>query len=202
MERFNSLTQSLKYTVTALRAKRTGFSDVVPPPSVLAIPLDDLALVILRSLKDVKPNNALDSTMTIRVWADSYPREQRAEVNRRLTEAWNYLQQKGLIAPTKVMGVWETWFVTKKGMQVVDAGHIAFGDEELLPKGLLYQPLAEAAEQLYYAGRYDDACAAAFKQLEILVRKLIDAPDDLVGANERSISGEYWPLDASRRADR
>jgi uncharacterized protein (TIGR02391 family) len=161
-------------------AKRT-FASVIPTESVLVVSLDEIALVVLRSLRNVRPSDIVTCDPTTTMWARSYPRETRARAKNRLIEAWQHLLNQGLIAPSKYMGVYETCFVTQKGLAAAESGRVSYGDADLLPRGLLVRPLEQVAAPLYYAGRYDDACAAAFRHLEVAVRELSALPDTRVG---------------------
>lgn len=154
--------------ITSLFGHSRPFSDFVPAQSVLQVRLDAIAFVILRAVKEVKPGTILSWDTAVTLWARSYPKPIRSEAQRRLTEAWHRLSQQGLIAPAKVMGVYETWFVTELGAAALDRGS-ALVPQELLPRVLLVDRIADVAYERFVAGSYVDACAAAFKAVEVTV---------------------------------
>jgi uncharacterized protein (TIGR02391 family) len=159
------------------------FASVVPPDSLAAMPLDDVAQVILRGLAGTAANATITRDLEIQSWARSYPPQVRTLARQRLSEAWQRLENEGLIAPHKVMGVFDSVFVTTSGQAVLQRGHPMYGTDRLLPAGLLNPRMATAAAPLFHAGRYEDACVAAFRELEIHVRELSGLPDVLIGVN-------------------
>jgi len=161
--------------------RATKFSDVIPESSILDAPLEELAIVILNSLKEFNGGGALSKDSQAIIWSSSYRKELRRDIARRITEAWQLLQQRGLIAETKFMGVYGTWFVTEGGLRTMQSHELRYGVADLLPTGLLVHDLVEHARPLFLAGRYDDACSAAFRELEINVRSLCGFADDVVG---------------------
>jgi uncharacterized protein (TIGR02391 family) len=172
------------------------FVDVIPAAAILDVPLADIELAILRSVNTVKRGAAFSEGQAIKRWASSYPSALRVDVELRITEAWQSLNNAGLIAETTAMGVYETWFVTQKGRAALDSETTSYGQADLLPIGLLLPRLASVVVPLYSIGRFDDACAAAFKQLEILVRELCGFTDDVVGIDlmRQSFTPDIGPL--------
>lgn len=159
------------------------FSSVVPAESVFAVNLEELAFVILTWIRTQRSGTTISAHQQAAQWAQSYEPSIRQRVRLRITEAWQLLVQRGLIAETKIMGIYETWFATERGQSVERPSQLPYGKRELLPQGLLIPDLVDSAEGAYLSGRYDDACAAAFKQVEITVRTLCNYPEDLVGVH-------------------
>lgn len=166
-------------TLKRFAPKGPRFSDIIVPDAVGSVSLDAIALVILRSLAAGPKGAALMRDSAIQTFAGSYPREMRVRARERIAEAWQVLLTRGHIAPTTMMGTFESWFVTDAGRVALTTGEISFGRADLLPKAMLNAVLAEKVTPLYFAGRYDDACTAAFKQLEIAVRRLGGFGEDL-----------------------
>jgi uncharacterized protein (TIGR02391 family) len=165
------------------KGTKASFADVIPPASLLIVPLEDIAFTILEALKRLKPGSTLMDHFQIGAWARSYPKQDRSAAERRITEAWRLLQHQGYIAQTKVLGSFESWFVTDKGQAVRRPAQLSYGASDLLPIGLLTLPIRESARPLYLAGRFDDACSAAFKEVEIFVRSCCGYPNDVIGVS-------------------
>lgn len=172
------------------------FVDVIPTSAILEVPLADIEIAVLRSINTVKRGAAFAKDQAIKRWASSYPNTTRVQVELRITEAWQSLNNAGLVAETTSMGVYETWFVTAKGRAALDSGTTSYGQADLLPIGLLLPRLANAVVSLYSIGRFDDACTAAFKQLEILIRELGGYADDVVGVDlmRQAFTPDVGPL--------
>lgn len=165
----------------ALKSSGPKFSEIIPPSSILSVPLDEVALIILNGIKATSRNATISRHMAISTWASSYPKPMREQAERRLTEAWQLLERDGLVVEKKVMGTFESWFATEKSAQITHAAALTYGRDDLLPDGLLMAAIKEKVKPLYAAGRLDDACAAAYKQLEISVRTLCGFDDSVVG---------------------
>jgi hypothetical protein len=86
---------------------------------------------------------------------------------RTLVEAWRWLERDGFLAR-----IGDTWFVTRRGRRVkgrVDLDAIKSAD--LLPRRMLHPLVSGKVWPPYLAGDYETAVFAAFKEVEIAVRK-------------------------------
>lgn len=174
--------EKVKLTLKSATSKNSAsFSDVIPPESILIVPLEEVATIILTSLRQAKQGTTIMRHTQISSWAGSYPRTLRSRAERRLTEAWQGLEKDGLIAETRVFGTFESWFVTDKGQNAKQLGKLTYGNDDFLPDALLVDCIREKAKPLYLAGRYDDACVAALRQLEVTIRELSHLDEGFVG---------------------
>jgi hypothetical protein len=81
----------LEAATNLLRSKGPRFSDIIAPEAIETVPLDSIAVVILRSIAAVNPGNALNRQSAIETYAGGYPRVQRARARQRISEAWQLL---------------------------------------------------------------------------------------------------------------
>ena len=158
-------------------------------PEELAGPL----LVCLVSLNDnqrMKPEGIISfSAMSsvLKNMSDSkekdlnlnYPSKCHDKVLFALMEAWQWLEREGFVAqrPKSVVysttvGEPPTYFVTRRGLRVETSEDLeSYRKVDLLPKGRLHPIIAQKVWSIYLQGSYDTAVFAAFKEVEIAVRK-------------------------------
>jgi uncharacterized protein (TIGR02391 family) len=151
--------------------------------TLLDAPLFDVAGVMLELLVNAPQHQSMISANIINGWADEYSQHERAQALRTICEAWAYLENNGLIVEERTRGgAPESVFVTREGQKVKSrVGLLNHANRQLLPVALLRGDLSEIVLPLFLGGHYEPAVAAAFKQVEVFVRELIGAPDDLVG---------------------
>ena len=158
-------------------------------PEELAGPL----LVCLVSLNDnqcMKPEEIISSNAMSRTMehiSDSrkkdlnlnYPYKSYNKVLFALMEAWQWLEREGFVAqrPTSLLGSTTVpytteYFVTRRGLRVETSEDLeSYRKVDLLPKGRLHPIIAQKVWSIYLQGSYDTAVFAAFKEVEIAVRK-------------------------------
>lgn len=142
------------------------------------LPTADLAMILLTSLQDQpNPNNILRG------------HEQAHELNgeadtdyllQRVSDAWAWLVANGLVGPHHRHTPSEWHRVTERGRRVVAGGSIReLLAEQRLPDDL-HGELAEARSQ-FRAGKAEIAVFAAMRQVEVRLRSLSGAGNDIIG---------------------
>ncbi len=163
-----------------------GLIDYLPDAdSLLALGPEDLGMILLQLLqKQPGGGNFTKSNLEMPVWnanTTAYPYHKRMPVARAIAEAWQWLQNEGLlmVAPDQS----NDWFcLTRKGAKLKSAADVdAYRQGNVLPVGLLHLRLAEKVRPMFLRGDYDVAVFQAFKEVEVVVRKAAGLPDDLVG---------------------
>lgn len=124
------------------------------------------------------------------------PNQRRGRARRIVAEAVAYLFNQGFLADDGEPGMSASHMVTRLGRTIkTRQDFTSYAQAALLPRALLREELAEIVMPLFLAGHYDDAVGAAFKRLEITVRKAGNFPDDAYGVPlMRDAFGEGGPL--------
>lgn len=143
---------------------------------VKALPLDDLAL---RVLKDARDNNEWNW----RNWLNSahqfaYPEDD--EALNALSEAWAWLINRGLIVWNPKQSSEGSFFVSRQGHAALERGLPWLRAVQRLDLQLVPELEAKARPQ-FLRGDFEAAAFMAMKEVEIRVRALTGLSDSLVG---------------------
>jgi hypothetical protein len=111
----------------------------------------------------------------------TYPYHKKVAVNRAIAEAWQWLQNEGLIMID--LDQPNGWFcLTRKGASLKTQADIeAYRHGNVLPEGLMYPKLVGKVRPMFLRGDYDVAVIQAFKYVEVAVRTATKLPEDMVG---------------------
>jgi uncharacterized protein (TIGR02391 family) len=152
--------------------------------ALLSAAVEDLGMIFLDLAQSHQGHNFTPSDFEMPLWnatVPSYPHRRKPEVTRAIAEAWQWLQNEGLIMadPQQSSG----WFcLTRKGAGLKSLSDIeAYRQGNILPVGLLHPRLAEKVRPMFLRGDYDVAVFQAFKEVEVAVRKSTGHSDDVVG---------------------
>ena len=101
---------------------------------------------------------------------EQFGRENRDDIAEHIALAWNYLHVEDLIVPRS--GDLNWFKVTKRGVAVAEnaTAEQAFRSARTLPKTLFHPVIRDTVLSDFVRGRYDNAVANAFREVEILVR--------------------------------
>jgi hypothetical protein len=93
------------------------------------------------------------------------------EVGRAIAEAWQWLQNEGLLMPD--LDQPNGWFcLTRKGAALRTGADLeAYRQGGLLPSALLHPTFAEKMRPMFMRGDYDVAVFQSFKEVEVAVRE-------------------------------
>ena len=162
-------------------------SDHLPPvQQLLRLPVEELALRVLRVLGDMTPPIGRDGVInpSSGMWR-SYDVGQGEAFWRALSEAWGWLVAKGMLAldPSQ-LGSQNFFFVTRSGHQLLEErGALSrLKAEERLGVDL-HPRLAAKARAQFLIGDAEMATLAAMRAVEIHVRTLAGFDDSLVGVS-------------------
>ena len=155
--------------------------------SLLAVELEELAgplLVSLAGNQNIMLENLIShGLMSIsfeggqRERRQQYPPEHDNEILFALMEAWQWLENEGLIAqrPTSLSGgasIDTKYFVTRRGKSIkTDEDLEVYRKAKLLPKDQLHSIIAEQVWSKFLLGDYRIAVLQAFIRVEIAVRE-------------------------------
>lgn len=161
---------------------------------VVELPVDELGLRILADVaatSDSHPNrhNWLNHFLNSGI----YGRGTSAAI-RALSEGWQWLYSRGLVAadPSQSSGDWV--FITRLGYRVLQEGLEPLEALDRLNVDL-HPRLEHLVRRQFLMGEYELAAFAAMREIEIRVRELAGAPDsDLGVALMRRAFGEGGPL--------
>lgn len=136
---------------------------------------------ILTSLKDDERSYLHKGNFVLTDNIKDYPSNKWNEIKKALIEGWTWLESEGLIAqdPEQSVG----WvFITRRGRKLEKVEDFkAYRNTGVLKKEILHPILVEKVWSAYLRGEYDIAILIAFKEVEIMVRKLSGLNNDLYG---------------------
>jgi uncharacterized protein (TIGR02391 family) len=162
-----------------------GVIDFLPDSGALkALEPEDLGFVLLQLIQQEHEPRFTLSNYEMPLWnanAAGYPHRERMPVGRALAEAWQWLQNDGLMMPDPEQS--SGWFcLTRKGRSLRTPNDVgAYRHGRALPSILLEPTLAEKVRPMFQRGDYDVAVLQAFKIVEVAVRSAASLSEDLVG---------------------
>ena len=128
----------------------------------------------------------------------AYPSQRRRAIDDAIAEAWNWLENEGLLAPdpTGSEGSGQR-FVTRRGRRLKSRIDVeTYRRAKVLPKELIHRSFREAAWGAVVRGAYDTAVFEAFRAVEIEVRAAGGFSDEDLGPNlmRKAFASEKGPL--------
>lgn len=143
---------------------------------VCALPIDDLALRVLRDARDNDEWNYRNWLLS----AQQYGYQGRKATVQALSEAWGWLINRGLVARDINQSASEAIFVTRQGHEALSRGlpwvrAIQRLDVQMVPL------LEAAARPQFLRGDFEAAALMAMKEVEVRVRALSGLPAGMVG---------------------
>lgn len=148
------------------------FKEIFPPiETALDMEPEELAPFVLKHLKKIGNINRYNYTLDTSGGIREYAREHLEEFQKRLMEAFIWLERAMFIAPKPgTTGEWR--LITRRGEKVLqDEDFTAYIKGSLLPSETLHPILARKVKPLFLRGDYDTAIFQAFKAVEVQVRK-------------------------------
>ncbi len=164
-------------------------ADFFPPPEIiLQLQSEELAIPLLKSIineeeagRDVNLTRGNYMGLVIEQRLGG---EYQNEVQKNITEAWSWLEREIMIAPRPQIGGGSTIYVTGRGKELVQQEDInVYIRSNIIPRGALDPKLTSKVQHLFLRGDYDTAVFAAFKEVEIRVRRRARLPSSSYGVN-------------------
>jgi uncharacterized protein (TIGR02391 family) len=130
-------------------------------------------LILLKLAQEARGGNVHISQFEMPLWnsnSSGYPHHKRTVVGRAVAEAWQWLQNEGLliVAPDQPNGF---FCLTRKGDKLKNPADVeAYRHGNVLPVALLHPTLAEKVRPMFLRGEYDTAVLQAFIEVEVAVR--------------------------------
>lgn len=164
---------------------------------VKALPIDDLALRVLKDARDTNEWNWHNWLLLAKIHYG-----QDVGALRALSEAWGWLFNRGLVAWNPTQSSAQAVFVTRQGDLALERGLPWIRAVERL--NLQMVPALEGqARPQFLRGDFEAAAFMAMKEVEVRVRRLAGLSDSLVGValmqeafrppkNPSSTSGPLW----------
>jgi uncharacterized protein (TIGR02391 family) len=149
------------------------YKDIYPPiETILDMEPEELAPFVLRYLSETgqqilnMQSFTLGNSPDFIEWAGDHKRK----ALERLSVAWKWLERELFIAPEPGNVSWA--FITPRGRQVLESQDFeAYKKGHLLPSDNLDAILVRKVKPAFIRGDYDIAVFAAFKEVEVRVRK-------------------------------
>ena len=151
-----------------------GLIEIFPSADdLIAASAEDLGVVLLKLIQSQRRPQVNPTQFEMPLWnanVPAYPHDKRSAVLTVLSEAWQWLQNEGLLMvdlerPT------DWWCLTRKGRAIrTDSDFEAYRQGNLLPVGLSHPRLDEKVRPMFMRGDYDVAVFQAFKEVEMAVR--------------------------------
>lgn len=149
---------------------------------LLAMPVSDLAEIILKIAKDISQSAGFTyegvtqvtlGTGTTAYHDSGYPPHKKPQVDAHLNRAWNLLERDGFIEPAAGINGRGGWrILTDAGREVADGKDLAKLRAALaFPKELIHPTIRDKVWAALARNDLDDAVFAAFKAVEIAVRE-------------------------------
>jgi uncharacterized protein (TIGR02391 family) len=162
-----------------------GLIDFLPDAaSLLAVAPEDLGIVLLQLVQQERVSRVTLTNLEMPLWdahTPAYPQQQRMPVGRAIAEAWQWLQNEGLLMPDPDQP--NGWFcLTRKGAALRTSADLeAYRQGNLLPIMLLHPKIAEKVRPMFMRGDYDVAVFQAFKEVEVAVRSAAKMSNSDIG---------------------
>lgn len=177
-----------------------GLIEIFPTADDLAaVSPENLGVVLLRLIQSERAPRVTLSNFEMPLWnanVPAYPYHKREGVGAVLSEAWQWLQNEGLLMiDLDQPAGW--WRLTRKGRALrTDADFEAYRQGNLLPAALLHPKLAEKVRPMFMRGDYDVAVFQAFKEVEVAVRSAASMKDSDIGRKlmQAAFNPENGPL--------
>jgi uncharacterized protein (TIGR02391 family) len=176
-----------------------GIIDFVPDAdSFLALGTEDLGLILLKLIQSDRSQSIAPSSLEMPLWNTNnpgYPYTKKKFVSRAFAEAWQWLQNEGLLMydPDQT----KDWFcLTRKGAKLKATDVDAYRRGNVLPVGLLHPRLAEKVRPMFLRGDYEVAVLQAFIEVEVAVRDASGLTKDVIGKDLmlRAFNKDRGPL--------
>ncbi|GAA4958920.1 hypothetical protein GCM10023224_51140 [Streptomonospora halophila] len=151
----------------------------VAPEDALQLPVDELALHVLRDIVDIGEWNTYNYSLQYK--RDEAYRNNGAAVNA-VAEAIEWLRSHGMIAAKPGESSAQSIFVTRRGHEVLSQDIAAVRSVNRLQENL--HPLIEAkARRQFLLGEYENAIFGSMRAVEVRVRKLAGFGYELTGVD-------------------
>ncbi|MGV9365630.1 TIGR02391 family protein [Amycolatopsis sp. NPDC003731] len=147
-----------------------------PRVETLALPIDALALLILR---DYKAGDGWNWQNWMR-GAEQQGTARDREIGRALSEGWSWLMTHGLVVRDPSQPSADAYVVSRLGEETLRFGVGKLAAAERLGMSL-HPRIAQLVEQQFLLGEYDVAVFVAMREVEIRVRDLAGASDSDLG---------------------
>jgi uncharacterized protein (TIGR02391 family) len=170
--------------VQARAAASVSESYIPPGDEAVELPVDDLALRLLRLIDDGGQNHLLNrhNATWVGSW-ENHPGGESVAFLHAIAEAWDWLASRLLIA-RRPGDTGEFTFITRRGESVLAAkeGPALLRAEERIDVDL-HPSIATRVRRQFLLGEYELAAAAAMREVEIRVRKLSKVGEGDIGVS-------------------
>ena len=154
----------------------------IEPHELLALPVDELALLVLRDLVDTNEWNDYNYLNYYNAYYPRVDEQRRLPAIKAVAEALGWLRAHGMIARTPGHTEDAAIFVTRRGHQALSSSLADIRAASRLEVNL-HLLIERRARRQFLLGEYENAIFTAFKAVEVRVRKLAGFGDDVYGAD-------------------
>jgi uncharacterized protein (TIGR02391 family) len=162
----------------------------IPDPDLLLkLEPEELAGVLLPILRKEGANyegkiSGYNFCNGFRQMQEIYSRQAVPAVTRAIMEAWNWLLNNGLLAPTPDDHTGDWVFLTRAAEKLQSAADFeSFRKATFLSPKLLHSRIIESAWPTFIRGKHDTAVFEAFKEVEVAVRTACGYDAKVIGVS-------------------
>jgi uncharacterized protein (TIGR02391 family) len=175
----------------------------IPDPEILlALEPEELAGVLIPILRKASVRNqgkvsAYNFCNALHQMQEIYPRQAVPAVTRAIMEAWNWMLNNGLLAPTPDDHSGDWVFLTRASEKLQEAADFdGFRKATLLSPKLLHPLIIKSAWPTFIRGKHDTAVFEAFKEVEVAVRTAAGYDAKAIGVSlmRQAFHAEAGPL--------
>jgi uncharacterized protein (TIGR02391 family) len=149
----------------------------IPDPEILLkLEPEELAGLLLPILRKASTSqqgkvSAYNFCNDLHQTQEIYPRQHVPGITRAIMEAWNWMLNRGLLAPDPDNPTGDWVFLTRAAEKLREPTDFEmFRKATLVSPKLLHPRVAETAWPTFIRGKYDTAVFEAFKEVEVAVR--------------------------------
>ena len=153
----------------------------IPPPDAIELPVDELALLVLKDFAATGEQNEYNyGNLHRQDVKGGYA--SNAQALEAISEAIGWLRAHGMIARRAEDHNPDSIFITRWGRQALGKS-LAEIHATYRVQGSLHPLIAQRARRQFLLGEYEQAIFVAMKAVEVRVRKLAGYGNDLVGVH-------------------
>lgn len=165
---------------------------------LLRMPVEQLAPVLLKLAYSGRQHAGfIPRALCDIAIGDGYPGHKKAQVEKHLTRAWNWIERKGLIEPSPGFNGQNGWrMFTEDGEAIAKgASFDAVRAAQDLPLALLHSDVIAKCRKLYDSGHYAEAVEKSFRVVRDRLRALTghEKGSDAFGRTKLHVQGAIAP---------
>jgi uncharacterized protein (TIGR02391 family) len=141
---------------------------------LLRMPVEQLAPILLKlAYEQRQPAGVIPRAVCDFAVNEGYPGWKKAEVERHLARAWNWIERKGFVEASPGMNGQIGWrMFSDEGEAIAKGANLEAIQASNFPRGLLHEAIIAKCEDLFRSGHYAQAVERSFKVVRDRLREL------------------------------